>query len=373
MRIAKGRSDSDPDAWHSSSELGGSPGLADPEALLRPHLRINEVLSNPEEDGQEDAVEIINLGEEAVDLSTWFLSDSLEEPRKFRIPEGSIVEAGERIVFYEEELRIGLPGAREAAREGSPAKLPTESKRSSSLTSISRSSSSLSSREDGQEEILALGEGFELDARGDGIYLTGVDERGQFNGFQRGFEFGALDRGRSIGRIETDYGPVIGPLESPSFGRDDADDLGIFRQGEGASNIRPLVGPIVISEIMYRPDKGGREFVEIVNISDETVRLGPDPDPDPDSEGPPWLGWRFDQGIRFEFPPGSQLEPGQRALIVESVPSAFRDRFGLSPGHLIFGPFEGRLSNGGERLSLSRPALGAGCKCWSRRGCCWIR
>src|SRR6185503_17773248 len=57
----------------------------------------------------------------------------------------------------------------------------------------------------------------------------------------------------------------------------------------GTANAPPLVRDIVINEIMYHPisEKGDDEFVELFNQGTNAVNLG---------------GWRFTEGISFNFP-----------------------------------------------------------------------
>jgi hypothetical protein len=95
---------------------------------------------------------------------------------------------------------------------------------------------------------------------------------------------------------------------------------------------------LVISEIHYQPsDAQGElaEYLELLNISDQTISLG---------------GVAFTQGIGFSFGESDKLGAGQRAVLVAD-PAAFMAAFGS--GIPIAGTFTGRLSNGGERLTLS--------------------
>ena len=50
----------------------------------------------------------------------------------------------------------------------------------------------------------------------------------------------------------------FGPLDQPT---------------PGAANSTPLVGPVVINEIMYKPGYQGDEFIELYNPSDSPVDL----------------------------------------------------------------------------------------------------
>ena len=95
---------------------------------------------------------------------------------------------------------------------------------------------------------------------------------------------------------------------------------------------------LVISKIHYHPsDAQGElsEFVELMNISDQAVDLS---------------GVAFTQGIEFAFGDTASLSPGQRAVLVAD-PAAFEAAFGT--GAKILGTFASRLSDGGERLTLT--------------------
>lgn len=95
-------------------------------------------------------------------------------------------------------------------------------------------------------------------------------------------------------------------------------------------------GNLIVSEINYHPPVGqeGREFIELLNLSSETIELG---------------RARFTEGIDFTFPPNTNLLPGRRIVIV-------RDRAAFAPSEqlVIAGVFENGtgLANGGERIAM---------------------
>ncbi|RYD30448.1 MAG: hypothetical protein EOP87_16645, partial [Verrucomicrobiaceae bacterium] len=101
----------------------------------------------------------------------------------------------------------------------------------------------------------------------------------------------------------------------------------------------PTAAELVVSEICYFPPAphGDAEFVELLNNS-PTVTLD-------------LAGARFTEGIDFTFPSGTTLAPGQRVLVVQSVP-AFEALHGT--GRPVAGIFanDTALSNSGERLRL---------------------
>lgn len=75
------------------------------------------------------------------------------------------------------------------------------------------------------------------------------------------------------------------------------------------------------------------EWLELANIADEAVDIS---------------GWAFVDGIRYEFPSGTVMAPGEH-LVLAKLPLQLAE---AHPGIRIMGPFDGRLSRSGERLLL---------------------
>ncbi len=104
----------------------------------------------------------------------------------------------------------------------------------------------------------------------------------------------------------------------------------------GAENRFVFEERIVISEIMYHPmddeDELG-EFVEIYNRSEETVDLS---------------GFYFSEGIEYTFPEGFVLSAGEYLVLSRNV-EWMRSTYGIEN---VTGPYNMRLSNGGERIAL---------------------
>jgi len=103
---------------------------------------------------------------------------------------------------------------------------------------------------------------------------------------------------------------------------------------------RPL-DALRITEIMYHPldeetvDGDAFEFIELKNTGGEILDLS---------------GVAFTEGIRFAFPEGSVLGPGGFLLLVADY-AAFQSRY---PGvEAVFGVYDGKLSNSGERIVLA--------------------
>ncbi len=92
---------SEPSLWQSSVTPLGTPGTTASQAPLS--VRINEVLSNSEPP-QVDAIELRNVSAESIDISGWTLTDDLDFPRAFVIPNGTVLGPGGLAVFDETQL-----------------------------------------------------------------------------------------------------------------------------------------------------------------------------------------------------------------------------------------------------------------------------
>ncbi|RLF61781.1 MAG: hypothetical protein DRN33_06430, partial [Thermoplasmata archaeon] len=108
--------------------------------------------------------------------------------------------------------------------------------------------------------------------------------------------------------------------------------------------------PVVISEIMYNPQSGDQrqEYIELHNFGSTDVTLYDS------NEG---LAWQFTDGVEYVFPddPGLTIPAGGYVLIVKNL-TAYVNEYGMPPlGVTILGPYNGSLSNSGEKLELSRP------------------
>ncbi|MCX8107284.1 MAG: lamin tail domain-containing protein, partial [Verrucomicrobiae bacterium] len=75
-----------------------SPGASNYLPLT--NVAINEVLAHTDFPF-EDAVELVNLTPNAIDISGWYLSNSASQPMKYRIPNGTVLPANGYLVIYE--------------------------------------------------------------------------------------------------------------------------------------------------------------------------------------------------------------------------------------------------------------------------------
>ena len=88
----------------------------------------------------------------------------------------------------------------------------------------------------------------------------------------------------------------------------------------------------MVSEIHYNPAPGGAEFIELMNVSAQSVDLG---------------GVKLTTAVDFTFPPGTKLAAGQRIVVVENI-TEFNAVYG--PGLPVAGAYVNKLNNAGESL-----------------------
>ncbi len=226
---------------------------------------INEVLSHSDLPF-EDAIEIRNLGTEAVDISDWWLSDARNTPQKYRIEPNTILTPGGYKVFYEYQFNTAEFAA-----------LPF----------------ALSS------------------AEGDEIFLSAVNANGELTGQRAFVKFGASENSVSFGRWETSLGADFVAMSQRTFGMDNPAAVEEFRTGEGLPNTYPKIGPVVFSEIMYHPavSNDALEFIELHNITSTNVPLFNLTN-----------SWRIRKGVDFNLPPGSTIPPLGYLVVVSFDP-----------------------------------------------------
>jgi len=303
------------------------------------NIYINEILSHSDPP-LEDAVELYNDGTNAVNIGGWWLTDDKDTYNKFHIPANTIIQPKGYVAFYE---YIGEPGGFNPNGQGI-------------FPSFSFSSS-----------------------QGDECYLYATDPvTGKLNGFRRGVDFPAAANGVSFGRYVTSTGESdFVPMESLTFGTDvtaadPTNRLDEFRSGTGAPNAAPLVGPLVINEIMYHPpdiisgtnifDNDLDEYIQIYNASLFTVKLFDTNVYDYSPFGYAYTNtWHVRGDIDFDFPTNVSLAAGQSLLVVNFgltntiQLNTFRAKYNVPANVKIFGAYRGHLSNGGGSVQIERP------------------
>ena len=284
-------------SWRPSAYDFGSPTGADPApAIPAATVLVNEVLTHTDLP-QVDAIELLNPTDAPADISGWFLSDDFASPKKFRIPDGTIIPAGGHLVFSE-------------------------------------------------DTSFGVGAGaFQISSTGDETYLFSGNGT-NLTGYLHGYSFGAAANGISFGRYTNSQTNVHFVAQA--------------NVTLGSANGPPKVGPVVISEINYRPvepspgvDNEIDEYIEIANITGAPVALF-----DPAN---PANTWRLRSAVDFDFPTNVTLPAGGHALVVSFNPAepaklaTFRARFSVDNSVPVFGPWSGQLGNIGESIRLYQP------------------
>jgi CotH protein/lamin tail-like protein len=286
-----------------------TPSPAESNYLPLTNAVVNEVLTHTDPP-LEDAIELSNPTAALANIGGWYLSNSKQDFKKFRIPDGATLAANGFIVFYETQFNAG----------------------STPFTFNS--------------------------ARGDSAILSAADALGNLTGYRSEVKFGGAENGASFGRYPTSVGSDFTTLAARTFGRDNPTTVAEFRLGTGLPNSGPKIGPVVVSEIMYYSVGGGfenpdEEFIEVQNITASPVRLY-----DP---AYPTNTWRVRDAVDFEFPRNVTLAANGRILLVNFSPTdtqllaAFRAKFNVPPSVPIFGPWSGRLANDSDSIELVKP------------------
>jgi hypothetical protein len=180
-------------------------------------------------------------------------------------------------------------------------------------------------------------EGFGLSAGGEDLILSYLPGTAQ-NRIVDAVSFKAQEPGVSLGRYPD--GGAYWFRMAPS---------------QGKTNTTPILG-VVIDEIMYNPVDPNEEYIELYNPTAQAVALT--------LQGTPW---RLDGAVDYNFPASASIPAAGRVVVVGFDPqaeasrlTAFKAAYGdnqLTAGVTIFGPWEGNLSNGGERVGLEKPQL----------------
>ncbi len=278
--------------WRPSFFPGGNPGNPDP-GLNRDAVIVNEILASTDLPTG-DWIELYNTTNADIDISGWFLSDTSTDLLKYQIRPNTILHAHDYIVFnYRDHF-------------GNP--------------------------EDPGAKTL-----FALNKLGDDVFLSSAfqtpDSQWQLAGYRESVGFDACEKEITLGRYyKSTGGHDFVALNAPT---------------PGTANATPLVGPVVINEIMYRPKPGYDEFIELKNLTGAPVPLY-----DPDY---PQNTWTFSSGINFSFAQGDQIPAFGYALLVNIDPPTFRAKYSIPSSVPIFGPFPDSLPDSGASIELLRP------------------
>jgi hypothetical protein len=259
---------------------------------------LNEILAHTDPP-LTDAIELYNPTDANVNVGNWYLTDDFDVPRKFRIPNPKWIPPHGYAKFTEADFNA-TPG---------------------------------------------LPESFVLNSEGDDVWLFSSDAASVLTGYVDGFDFGATENAVSVGRHVNSIGDVDYPAQV---------GVTLFETNAG-----PLVGPVVISEIMYHPQPDASSntpgsYIELANLAATNTPLC---HPTEFTNT-----WRLRNAVDFDFPTNSWMSALGRLLVVgfdpmtnSSALAAFRALYSVSDLVPIYGPWQGKLSNTGETLELKKP------------------
>jgi hypothetical protein len=184
-----------------------------------------------------------------------------------------------------------------------------------------------------------LGAGFDLSSLGGTLILHAANAAGQLLGFRDDRNFGGAAPETTLGSVVSSEG--------------DVDFATLMTATLGSANSAPVIGPVVINEIMYHPDNSADplvedEYIELHNTSGAAVPLF-----DPAN---PQNTWQISGIGGFAFPEGAMI-PANGYVIVSPVdPFLFRLRYNIPESIEIYTSL-GSLSNAGEAVDLLRPSV----------------
>ena len=189
-----------------------------------------------------------------------------------------------------------------------------------------------------------IGFGFSS-SQGDEVILSAADSGGALTGARDYAVLGPIESGVTYGRVPNGSGGIF-RLSSPT---------------QGYANAEPLVGPVIINEIMYHPPVPvpadiDPEFVELRNTSSSAVELFTD------FGAGGTQPWNLSGGVTFDFSLGTAIPAEGYLLVVNFNPATdptalarFRAIYGLSGAVAIAGPYVGTLSNFSDTIRLRKP------------------
>ena len=219
---------------------------------------VNEVLAHTDLPDV-DTIELYNTTAAAIDISGWYISDTRDDYTRFQIPPGTSIQAGGFVTFDETDFNSS----------GTPADFALSG------------------------------------SRGDDVYLLEANAANQPTRFVDRVEFGASFNGVTLGRWPDGSGQLV-PMVSATLGSD---------------NSGPLIGSVLITEIMYNPagTQPGQEFIEIFNTGSSAENLA---------------NWTLRGGVDFDFTAAHEIPAGGTIVMVNFDPAdapsanAFRATYG---------------------------------------------
>jgi len=195
--------------WRASAEYDGSPGAAGIAPFQ--DVVVNEVISHTDLPDV-DAIELYNTTTEPIEIGGWYVSDTSDEFRKFRIPDDTMLLGESYVTFDETDFNASMGQA-----EGD----------------------------------------FALSSLGDDVWLLEADADDDLLRFADRVEFEAAANGVTWGRWPNGTGELF-PMQSQTLDE---------------HNSGPFVSSVIVSEIMYHPSANGigEEFLEYFELHNSSV------------------------------------------------------------------------------------------------------
>ncbi len=387
----------------------------DPELIS---LRINELLainrstSTPVGD-EVDYIEIHNYGASVIDLGGFALSDDRDDLSKYRFPRGTKIEPGDYLLLAADRDHLGfalsatgetvilsgseasegavidqvtfglqLPdlalcrvGEEWALAQPSPGKENTAPHSMGDVNGLYLSEWLAVGSPSSPDEFIEVYNPSKEPVAIGGLGLTDeVANKRRYRSFPplsfigaesaRVFyadgeaesgadhlDFKLSSEGEVFGLLDVNGTPIDFAIMGPqrlgvSQGREEDGSLVFYERPTPGSlvpselndNDRLVMNALRIAEIHYHPEgNGDDEFIELVNIGSKAIDLN---------------GIQFAAGIEFTFPQHT-LNPDERIVLVKDR-RAFQRTYGREIA--IAGEFDGKLSNGGETLTVTTAA-----------------
>jgi hypothetical protein len=287
---------SEKEHWRPSGKFGGSPGTVD-VGIAPGSVIINELLAHTDIDTFGDWIELKNTTSTPIDISGWYLSDKGDELQRFRVPNGTVIQPGGFVTFTQYDGLL-VPSDFFKTDPSNPHSVP-----------------------------------FQFYELGETAYLTQGYADGSLGGFRIEQPFGADEREVPFGRFTKSNGGT--------------DFTALAEKTMGQENSGPLIGPIVINELLYAPLLGTDEFIELRNVKSQPIPLFHPTETT--------STWKFVDGVEFQFPQGQVIPAGGLALVVPIDPATFRAKYSIPAAIPIYGPYVGTLADGGEEVKIAKP------------------
>ena len=282
--------------WRASAFIGGSPGAPDPQPVR--DVVINEIQAHTDYAApwfSNDALELYNATAGTITFDWWYLSDDITELNKWRIVPSNTMVAGSQWIVFDEVNHFNTPP----------------------------------------------GDGFGLSKGGETVFVSYLPTNGPAR-VADCVRYSGLDNSVSWGRHP-----------------DGRDAWYIMPETLGLANVLTATQDVRITEVMYHPpptpahpeDNTFHEYIELANPTTATIAFT-------NVVGT----WRLSGGVEYSFPGDARLTSGEELLVVNFDPAVASNRldflatYGLTNSNIkLLGPYSGRLSNRGDRITLERP------------------